>query len=96
MNAHELLQEYKRLYDDNPDKANAFAELNKNNEFFYSLVHLLKHIVPAFCAQKDFMINGLQAANVEDDPIIRKALIDHVEIETAERVREYLTKKKEV
>ena len=72
------------------DKAKAFAEANKDNQLFYSLVRLLEETVPALCAQKDFMINGINAAMAEDDPRIHEALMEHVKVETSARALDHI------
>jgi hypothetical protein len=88
----ELLGEYNRLYAENPDMAAAFVESNKDNKLFYSVIQLLEQVVPALCAQKQFMVDGVTSALVEDDRKIREALMDHVKIETSARVMDQLKK----
>jgi len=86
----ELLGEYNRLYDEDPDKAKAFAESKKDNKLFYGIITLLEETVPALCAQKDFMINGVAAAMAEDSPKIQQVLMDHIKVETSARAMDYL------
>lgn len=90
MTTQELLKEYNRLYDEDPAKAKCFVEANKDNQLFYNLVELMEAIVPALCAQKDFMINGITAAMAEDDSKIQRALMEHVNVEVTARVLDRL------
>jgi hypothetical protein len=88
----ELLGEYNRLYDENPDMAAAFVESNKDNKLFYSVIQLLERVIPAVYAQKQFMTDGITSALVEDNPKIQEALMDHVRVETSARVMDQLKK----
>jgi len=91
-----LIKEFQRLQKEDPAAARALVTDNQDNELFVSLIKLHDELVPAICAQKDFMIDGINSAMLEEDPMIRQALVEHVKGEAAARVVDKLEKKSDV